>query len=231
MWGFYFLISLLSAGVILKVVHPLIGRSVHPHGLAVSDRRLAAVIILFLPVLTLAFYLYLGRPDLKGTPALLDQYRELNQRHLALLAEQPAKILIEKNPEDLGAVLALAEINLRLKNYPMAIKFYALGADIAHKLQDWRERPVLTALLETQVEGASGTVTEEALDTIARIRAMHPQNPLAGYFAALHKAQTGNIPDAISEWRELLSEGNPEIYWKVRVREKISEYTAQMNPQ
>lgn len=228
MWGFYFLISLLSAGVILKVVHPLIGRSENPHGVSAHDRRLAGAVILLLPVLTLAFYLYLGRPDLKGTPALLDQYRELNQRHLALLAEQPARILIEKNPEDLGAVLALAEINLRLKNYPMAVKFYGLGADIAHKLQDWRERPVLTALLETQVEGAKGIVTEEALETIARIRAMHPQNPLAGYFAALHKAQTGQVAEAISEWRALLAEGNPEIYWKVRVRERISEYTAQI---
>lgn len=225
MWHLYIFMSLLAAGIVLKVVHPLIGRGRLRHGDAVTkgDYRFLAVLTAALPVFSLGLYLFLGEPDLQGRPATLEQYQELAQRHMSLLAQRPFMTLVKKNPHDIGALESLAHINYRLKNYKEAVSFYKQAVEEARKQDDFRQRLLANVMGEVQVEANSGIVGADAVETFNYVLALHPDNPIARYYLALRKAQDGKYQEAIDEWTALLEGGYPEIYWKQRVREKIAE--------
>lgn len=225
MWHLYFFMSILTAGIVLKLVHPLMGRGVHRHLDAVTrnDRRFVYVLVAVLPVAALALYLWAGRPDMRGAPVYVTNYMELGDRHYSMLAKRPLEILLEQNGEDAGALISLAQINYNLKNYEDAARYFGAALEIAKRTGDWRTRPLATALGESQVEMAGGTVTPEAKETFDFILTMHPENPLARHYLALYKAQAGDLETAVAEWSRLLNEGpSSEPYWKVRVRQNLA---------
>ncbi len=225
MWHLYILMGMLAAGILVKIVHPLLGKGRHKHGEALTknDRVFVYSLVAALPVLSIGIYLMLGEPDLPGAPATLMDYQEIPMRHAALLSVKPFKILVEKDPHNVGALSSLAQANYRIKNYEQAILFFRKAADEAEVQQDLSFRPLLVTLGEVQVEANNGAVNKDALETFGRVIAIYPESPIARYYIALWKAQEGKYEEAITEWTALLEGGYPEIYWKRRVREKIAE--------
>lgn len=225
MWHLYIAMAALAAGIVLKLVHPLMGRGRLKHADAVTkgDLRLLYATVGALPVLSLGIYLFLGSPHLPGQPATLARYDELAQQHLALLSVRPFETLVDKNPHDIGAIATLGQVNYRLGNFGMAARFFAQAAEEARLQNDLRERPMKIAQGEALVEEGQGVVTDAAAAVFAEVLVLHPPNPIARYYLALKKSQEGKHAEAIAEWESLLEGGYPEIYWKKRVREKIAE--------
>lgn len=225
MWHLYISMSMLAAAIVLKLVHPLIGKGRLRHSDAVtdSDRRFLYVLVGALPLLSLGIYLVLGSPELKGSPATLLQYRDLPNRHLSLLALQPFETLVKKDPHNIGALVSLARINHRLRNYADSISFYRQAVEEARLQNDISLRILANVLGEVQVEANGGMVGDDAVETFRYVLVLHPDNPIARYYLALRKAQDGHYAEAIEEWSALLEGGNPEIYWKKWVRERIAE--------
>jgi cytochrome c-type biogenesis protein CcmH len=228
MWYFYIVAAMIAASVLIKVLQPVLGRGRWKHGGAVTkaDKRLAMSLAVLLPVFTLLVYLPLGRPDLPGSPRIFSDLSELNIEHANLLARRPMERLVESAGHDIGALMNLAQINLKQGRYDDAVKFYRRAAAAAADQGDMRYRIAVSVLGETLVMQANGTVTDEAKDVFGEVLKVHAANPIARYYMALYKAQHGDPAEALAEWRELLNDGMPTIYWKARLRKEMAKARA-----
>jgi cytochrome c-type biogenesis protein CcmH/NrfG len=75
-----------------------------------------AVATLAAPLLALAVYHGVGRPDLPGAPTGMHPAPMQAERNAALLAVRPMQRLLSTDKEDLGALLAMAQLNARIDN-------------------------------------------------------------------------------------------------------------------
>lgn len=225
MWGLYFLMSLLAAGVVIKLVNPLMGRGRFKSGGAATqaDRRLALVLMMVVPVLSLSLYLSTGRPDLKGYQAVFYNLEDLQRRHLSLLAQRPMTILLERDATDIGALRSLADIHTSLGNHDEAVKFYAQTVRAAIAKQDSFLRLYAVALGQAQIRANDGIVGDNAVATFHFVLTLYPESPLARHYLALRKRQDGDIQGAMNDWMVLLNEGPTRAYWKSMVRDALED--------
>jgi len=230
MWYLYIVMSMLAAGVCIKVLIPLLPHGREKHGEAVTevDRKLLYGITCFVPLAALAIYLVTGRPDLPGSPAIFSNLDDLMQRQQSLLMRHPMQVLVEKNPHDVGALTQLAAVNATLGNYKDAIAFYQRGVIEAQAQNDTLLRVYATRLGETQVLAANGVVGPDAIGTFEYVLTMQHDNPFAIYYLALAKQQHGDLDGAISDWEGLLSDGPSASYWKAMVRDSLAKAEAEL---
>lgn len=224
MWFLFFVMAALSAGIVGKLAKPLVGKGLYGHSESVTaqDCKLALAVIIALPVAGLMLYLWLGNPQLRGSPIYLKSYATLGEEHFAMLAKRPTELLLESNAENLDALVNLAQINQRLGKNEAAEEFFKRSLEIAIKTNDWRTRPIATALGETQMALSNDIVTEDARKTFTFILSLHPENPVARYYMGMAMAQDGQKQEALAVWLRLLNEGPPGAYWKVRLRQQIA---------
>lgn len=230
MWGFYIIASALTAGVVIKIMMTLANRGRFRHAGAPEgiDKQLSTVLAVILPLGALAVYLPLGRPDLPSSPAIFSNIEETYLRQEALMKARPYQILVEQNPDDLGALLQLATINFRTGDFRQSVQFYKRAVVQAQKTDNPLLRVYAVSLGEVQVLASNGTVGEDAVGTFEYVLTLYPESPIARYYLALAKAQHGDPATAISEWEALLGEGAPRAYWKVQVRDAIGKARAQL---
>ena len=135
------------------------------------------------------------------------------------------EILLHENPDDLGALVTMADINNRLKNYAAAVKLFERVVAIAEEKQDLLLRVYVVALGEAQVMANNGEVGDDAIKTFEYALTIKGfgQSPIARYYLAMAKAQRGEPEKALIEWQMLLGEGSPGIFWKARLRQAITE--------
>lgn len=233
MWHLYIVASVLAAGVVVKLVATLKDRGRHRHGgsVTVHDHRLSVFLCLFVPLSALALYLYLGRPDLQGSPALFIEPEKAIQRQQSLLIKRPFQVLLEQNPDNISALVQLAVINVRLGKYDEAVKFYKRAVIVAQETDDVMLRVYVVALGEVQVMASSGRVDADAIGTFSYARTLYPQSPVARYYLALSMAQSGENRKAIEEWEKLLSDGSPGAYWKEQVRNEMAKARTKLKPE
>lgn len=225
MWHLYVVISMLAAGTVMKIIAPLLGRGRFRHtgdDVTKSGRRLAAVLACIVPLTALSLYLLVGRPDLPGTPAIFSDPGALATRQDALLAKRPFEILLSENPNNIGAVVKLADINQRLGKFAEAAKFMKRAVMLAQQQRDVFLRLYAENLGRLQVLSNNGHVGPDALGTFDYVRSLETSDPIARYYQALAKAQAGDTDAAVDEWNDLLSQGATGAYWKEYVRQAIS---------
>lgn len=215
----YIIMGVLAAGVILKASAPL--REQHRDGTA-AGKHLTAILSLGLPVTALALYLALGNPDLPGRPAVLEDPGGMIEREAALLSEHPLRTLLEENPEDVGALVKLAGVYMRLNNFAEAAKFYEKAVELAKKSGDEYLRIYARGLGRAQVRANKGFVGENAAATFEYVLTLHANEPIARYYLALRMAQQGKTEAALAEWSSMLGEGTPLAYWKQFVRDAMA---------
>ncbi|MBI1214490.1 MAG: hypothetical protein GC185_01565 [Alphaproteobacteria bacterium] len=227
----YALCGFLCLVTALKIVAPLLDRGRFRHGAGVTgaDRRLAAVLFCLVPVFALSLYLSLGRPELPSRFALFHDVTALMDRQDDLLAEEPLRVLLEENPEDLGALLQMAGLNARLGRDARAVVFYEHAVRIAAAQDNILLEQYMQSLGRTQVDAAHGTVDAAAMRTFDAILKRRPEDPIALYYAALFKAQHGDEQGAIADWTKMLSTGTPLVYWKWNVRAAIAAARAHLS--
>lgn len=229
MWSLYIFMSLLTAGITIKIVHPLIGRGRHRHAdaLTAADRKLALALVVILPCAALGLYQMLGRPDLPGTPRMITDYQSLETDHNSLLAQRPMETLLTKDPDDIGALMTLAQINANLEKPKAAVPYLKHALEVAQKNPDeWRTHLIATSLVDMQAEASGGVMDADVMAAVEKLEAISPGGPIARYYRALYKAQNGDVDAAMREWTDLLNEGRGDTYWKKRLRAKMAEVLA-----
>lgn len=228
MMGLYLLLAMLSASVVIKLVRPL----QHPGpGMGAVPRRprlawLGA--IMALPLLALALYLLRGAPDLPSQPMAFRDIAVRADRSVAMLAVRPMQILLADDGENLGALLDMGQLNLRLGKAEAAARYYEQAAIVAARQNDWRLRLALSMQGESMVAANNGTVPDDALAVFDHVLHIFPNNGPAQYYKALYMAQHGQRAEAVKIWMDLLSQGDNTIYWKQRVRESLAATREEM---
>lgn len=224
MWMLYAVMSMLCAGVVIKIVAPIVdkGRVRHGRGVSAADRTLAMALMCAVPAVSLSVYLVLGRPDLPSTLALFKDVQGMLARQDALLAQEPLQVLLKKNPDNLPALLKLGAVNDRLGHYDEALKFYKRAVLVAGMKGDILLRLYMEELGQVQVRANKGIVGKDARATFETILKLKAEDPVAGYYLALAKAQSGDVKGAIDDWMKMLSTGTPLAYWKWDVRAAIA---------
>lgn len=230
MWHFYLVASALTAGVVIKIMMTLANRGRFTHGEkpTAGDKNLSFALSALLPLGALLVYLPLGRPDLPSEPAIFANFEETMLRQQALMKERPFQVLVEKNPDDMAALLQLATINFRTGDFRESVKFYKRAVLQAQKSDDALLRVYAVSMGEVQVLASNGVVGDDAVGTFEYVRTLYPASPIARYYLALAKAQRGQLPEAIAEWETLLGEGAPRAYWKAQVRDAMAKARADL---
>jgi cytochrome c-type biogenesis protein CcmH len=172
-------------------------------------RRIAAAIALVgLPLLSVAFYLPLGSPQLGDFP--------LAQRVRTASASQPLDNLVaqveahlEKNPTDGRGWNVLAPVLVRLGRYDDAVR--AFRNSITYNGDSSGRRADLG---EALTGAAGGVVTSEAKAEFERAVAMNADEVKARYFLGLASEQDGHRDEAAAIWRAMLEKAPPDAPWR-----------------
>jgi len=179
-------------------------------------RTAAAIALVGLPVLAVAFYLPLGSPG-------LGDFR-LAERDRAPDAKQPLDNLVaqvqahlEKNPTDGRGWSVLAPVLARLGRFDEAVGAYRnainYSGDNAARRSD---------LGEALAGAAGGVVTSEAKAEFDRAVALDANDVKARYFLGLAAEQDGRGSDAASIWRIMLEQAPPDAPWRPLVQEALT---------
>ncbi|MDD9901283.1 MAG: hypothetical protein OXT65_09920 [Alphaproteobacteria bacterium] len=231
MWFFYMMAGLMTAGVAVKLMHPLMARGKWNHGKGVTraDRTLSGVLCIVLPLGALLAYVPQGRPDLPGKLAMFSSQHRMMSRHAALMSERQLQAVLENDVNNLGALMALAQTGMTLEDYVSATDYLQRALQVTKETQDPRHRIVAVSLGEVQVAANNGIVGDDALETFNYVLSLHPENPVGIYFLALRVAQKGDPETAMKAWRALLEGGHPKAWWKDRVRDSMVEWRGELS--
>lgn len=151
-WALYILMALLSAGVVAYVA-----RGIHRRQQGRQQgiyTRIWPGFAVLVPVAALLLYQGLGRPDLPAQPMRADRAAGADDRNAALLALHPMEVLFSDNPEDIGALKAMGEINMRLGKYGAAVPYLEEALARARAMQDRRMPGIAKALEEATAAAA-----------------------------------------------------------------------------
>jgi len=184
-----------------------------PNASNIRLRRTAAAIALVgLPVLSVAFYLPLGSPQLGDFPlAARTRAADTTQPLDNLVAQVEAHL--EKNPTDGRGWNVLAPVLVRIGRYDDAVRAYhnsiTYNGDSAGRRAD---------LGEAMAGAAGGVVTSEAKAEFERAVALDPEEVKARYFLGLAAEQDGRGTEAASIWRGMLEKAPPDAPWRPLVQ-------------
>ncbi|MES1990274.1 MAG: c-type cytochrome biogenesis protein CcmI [Pseudomonadota bacterium] len=187
---------------------------------AASPRRVAFAMMLFVPALTVGFYLVFGSPDQPDAPlaARLDQTADkLPLDGLIVKVEQHLKV----EPDDLKGWEVIAPAYMRQRNFPMAItawnRVISLGGVTAERL---------AARGEAQIYAADGKVTEGAKQDFLAAEKSDPLEPRAQYYLGVADIVDGHKEKAATRWRAMLDKAPQDAPWRPSIEAELSNLTA-----
>ncbi|MGV8996428.1 MAG: c-type cytochrome biogenesis protein CcmI [Parvibaculaceae bacterium] len=187
---------------------------------AVSPRRVAFAIMLFVPLLAVGCYLWLGSPDLPDAPlaARLDQSADnLPLDGLIVKVEQHLK----EQPDDLQGWEVVAPAYMRQRNFPMAISAWnrviTLGGATAERL---------AARGEAQIYAADGTVTAGAKQDFLAAEKLDPLEPRAQYYLGLADIVDGHKEKAATRWQAMLDKAPKDALWRRSIETELANLSA-----
>ncbi|WP_213771136.1 c-type cytochrome biogenesis protein CcmI [Bradyrhizobium sp. dw_78] len=184
-----------------------------PAAASLKLRRVAALMALIgLPILSAAFYLPLGSPQLGDFP-LAERMRSpgANQSLDNLVAQVEEHL--EKNPTDGRGWNVLAPVLMRLGRYDEAVRAYrnsiTYNGDSADRRAD---------LGEAIAGVAGGVVTAESKAEFQRAVALDAADVKARYFLGVAAEQDGRKAEAAAIWNEMLASAASDAPWRPLVQ-------------
>jgi cytochrome c-type biogenesis protein CcmH len=171
-------------------------------------RTAAAIALVGLPVLSVAFYLPLGSPNMGDFP-LAERGRapNANQSLDNLVAQVQSHL--EKNPTDGRGWNVLAPVLARLGRYDEAVP--AFRNSITYSGESAARRADLG---EALTGAAGGVVTSEAKTEFERAVTLDPEEVKARYFLGLASEQDGRRDEAAAIWRAMLEKAPADAPWR-----------------
>ena len=183
-WIFWSAAAVLAMGTGWYLVAPL--RAAQADG----NRWVASCVLIGVPLLSVAFYLALGRPDMPDQP-------------LAARLAGP----VENLPPD--AVRARLEAELRSRpndaqGWRLLARLRQGVGDQAKAADAWQrlialgetDAEALTGLAVALIEQDGGVVSSTAFELLERVRTAEPENLQAGFWYAIALRQQGAIEEA-----------------------------------
>jgi cytochrome c-type biogenesis protein CcmH len=244
--------AVLTAAVVALLMAPLLREQITPVDAAVADlavyrdqlaeieaerergvvaadgqdsRRAQSALYLIaglIPVLSVAFYLFVGTPYLPARPFAAQQGAPVEKASVADLIGRVEERLRE-HPEDGQGWEVVAPVYLRLERYGDAAHAYAQANRI---LGETSGR--LLGFAETTLLANNGVVTEDVRRAAERILVLEPGRAEARLWLALAKEQDGDLAGAIAAYRELSGNSPPDAPWREPVAQRIELLTKRL---
>lgn len=198
-WITVILMAAVMIGVMAYLMRAAAGQE--PHGGTTGGKTW---IILIALLAGSAIYGMLGKPDMADAPLYLraDELQkkatlEAMQQDLANSNLAEARKQLDENPDDIVAMLMLAEAAAAAGQYDTEIAALEQALDITG-------HPTIRSMLaEALTRQADGIVTERAADLLLESLAEHLDDWRAAYLYGLYLSQNGKEQEAIMIWQDL----------------------------
>jgi cytochrome c-type biogenesis protein CcmH len=168
---------------------------------ASADRSVLNILAVTVPLASLALYLVLGSPQLPSQPhaervaARSDQQKSVDD----LIAKVEARL--KAQPEDGRGWDVIAPIYMGMERYAEAASAYANANRLLGETA-----PRLAGFSQAEILANGGTVTPNARTAAGRLLALEPKRVDARLWLALAVEQDGKRDEALTRYREILSE-------------------------
>jgi cytochrome c-type biogenesis protein CcmH len=179
-------------------------------------RIAASIALVFVPVLTLGLYSYLGHPDWPDMP-LLARMNQPPERMDFAAAIAKVETHLTQHPEDARGYEVLVPIYIRLGRFEDAVR---IAATAVQKLGESPQR--LTTYGEALVGAAQGEVTQEAREVFAKAAAHDPAPAEAFFYLGLAAAQKGDHSAAKDYWQRLLAQSPKDAPWRADLEGRLA---------
>lgn len=166
-----------------------------------------------IPVLSLGLYFTIGAPNYDVTEQIGQKVpKDVQQQINQLRAD------LELNPNDLQALVILAEFEKQQGNGPQAEQYLTQAFQL-----NPQSAPLLSALLELKILNNQGRVSERLKTELLKLYQLDSQNHLAYFYLGEYASQRGDFVSAEQIWRDLLSLSTPQDPWFQTVKRRISD--------
>ena len=182
---------------------------------AERPHRLAAAMVIAMPVVALAAYLALGAPNLPDQPLASRAGLQSGRDIASLVTAVEARL--KTNPDDGRGWEVLAPVYQRLGRFEDAAKAYGNAIRLLGSTAQ-REGDYAEAL----VAAADGAVTPDARAAFGRAAKLDSTDPRPKFYAALALTQDGRRDDAIAAWRQLLADAPADASWSDVARRELA---------
>jgi cytochrome c-type biogenesis protein CcmH len=180
------------------------------------------VIVVAVPMLTIALYLAQGSPGVPSFPLAARSQVPLEQTELgALIARVEAHLRAQ--PDDGDGWEVIAPIYFKIGRLHEAAGAFANAARLKGETVNR-----LGGFAEATVLAANGVVGEEARRAYEKILRIEPGRPEARFWLALAQEQDGKLDAALAAYTTLLADAPPDAPWRGTVQERIAELSGRV---
>jgi cytochrome c-type biogenesis protein CcmH len=124
---------------------------------------------------------------------------------------------LQQNPKDGQGWRTLGWSYFNIGRFSEAGEAYAKAIELNPNVAEIR-----IARIEALVRSADGIVTAEAKNAIEQTLKIDPKDPRARFFRGLAKEQGGDKTSALTDWKEVLRDANPDEPWMPELKNKIT---------
>ena len=213
-----------AAGARVEAARRLIAASEATADGAIADapglrRGWAIAIVVAAPVVALALYADLGRPDLPDSPLAA---RKVDTRGMSGVEAALAHVeqQLADDPDNGPAWALVAPVYMRLGRFDDAVEAYRqslrLNGEDAARRADYGE---------ALVGAAGGIVTADARAAFDKALAEQPGLPSARFYLGLAAEQDGDLQKAIALYRALLADAPPQAPWTPALQARLAALT------
>ena len=194
-----------------------------------SSMVLIAAILVAVPLGAVAFYMYLGQPELRDQP-LAGREQAKQQAHaqdgqgetadtraraMELLAQLEARL--KENPKDIEGWLILAQVYEAMNRHSDAANAY----ENVVNLTDRHPEP-LTAWAEALIMAEETVVIPAAAELLREIKTKDPSEPRSYFYLALERQQHDDLPAALDEYVQLLKVSPSDAEWVPQIQDRMT---------
>ena len=195
------------------------GQESEEGGTAASPRprSVATMAIIAMPLAALAFYLFVGSPEMPAEPLAARLSAPTDKQDIATLVAR-IEAHLATNPDDGKGWQILAPVYLRLGRYDEAVKAYGnvirlLGSTADTELD----------LGEALMSASGGTVTADARAAFERAAKLDPTSVRPRFYLALALGQAGKTDEAIAAWKALLDGAPKTAPWVAVAQSELAK--------
>lgn len=213
-----------AAGARVEAARRLIAASAAADDGAVADapgvrRGWAIAIVVAAPIVALALYADLGRPDLPDSPLA---QRKVDTRGMSGVEAALAHVeqQLAANPDNGPGWSLVAPVYMRLGRFDDAVEAYKQSLRL-----NGENAAVRADYGEALVGAAGGVVTADARAAFDKALAEKPGLPSARFYLGLAAEQDGDLQKAISIYRALLGDAPPGAPWTSALQARLAALT------
>ena len=195
------------------------GQESEEGGTAASPRprSVATMAIIAMPLAALAFYLFVGSPEMPAEPLAARLSAPTDKQDIATLVAR-IEAHLATNPDDGKGWQILAPVYLRLGRYDEAVKAYGNVIRLLGSTADTE-----SDLGEALMSASGGTVTADARAAFERAAKLDPTSVRPRFYLALALGQAGKTDEAIAAWKALLDGAPKTAPWVAVAQSELAK--------